>query len=57
MENKKEELIEQYNSIMKGYAPQNFVANNWPMENGVYKQYSAYEQSNNSVSGTSYNHK
>ena len=52
---KKEEIIEKYNSIMKGYEPQNFVPDNWPMENGVYKQYSAFEQSNTSVSGTSYN--
>ena len=51
----KEEIIEKYNSIMKGYEPQNFVPSNWPMENGVYKQYSAFEQFNGSVSDTSYN--
>lgn len=53
---KKEEILNKYNAMMKGYEPQVFVPNTWPMENGVYKQYSAYEESNNSVSGTSYNH-
>ncbi len=57
MENKNNKLIEMYNSIMEGYEPHDFVPRNWPMENGVYKQYSAYEQSNCSVSGTSYNNK
>lgn len=56
MDKKTEELIEKYNSIMKGYEYQTFVPNSWPMENGVYKQYSAFEESKNSVSGTSYNH-
>lgn len=54
MEIKKEELINKYDSIMKGYTPHNFVESNWPMENGVYKQYSAYEKPDNIVSGTSY---
>lgn len=54
MEIKKEELINKYDSIMKGYTPLNFVESNWPMENGVYKQYSAYEKPDNIVSGTSY---
>lgn len=56
MDSKEKNLIEKYNSMMRGYEPQTFVSGNWPMENGVYKQYSAFEESNNSVSGTSYNH-
>ena len=56
MDKKKKEIIEKYNTIMKGYEHQTFVPNYWPMENGVYKQYSAFEESNNSVSGTSFNH-
>lgn len=56
MDKKKKEIIDKYNSIMKGYEHQTFVPSSWPMENGVYKQYSAFEESNNSVSGTSFNH-
>lgn len=56
MDKKNEDLIEKYDSIMKGYEHQTFMSSIWPMENGVYKQYSAFEESNNSVSGTSYNH-
>lgn len=54
MDDKEKNIIESYNSIMKGYETQTFVSGNWPMENGVYKQYSAFNESDNSVSGTSY---
>ena len=50
-----EEIINKYQSIMNGFEHQTFVPSNWPMENGVYKQYSVFEESNNTVSGTSYN--
>lgn len=56
MDSKEKDIIEKYNSIIKGYEPQTFVTGNWPMENGMYKQYSAFKNSNYSVSGTSYKH-
>lgn len=54
MDGKDKEILEGYNSIMKDYEPQTFVSGDWPIENGVYKQYSAFDESKNSVSGTSY---
>lgn len=49
MDEKNNDLVEMYESIMKDYKPQDFVLNVWPMENGVYKQYSAYEKNSNSI--------
>lgn len=54
MENDNKDLVKQYTSIMKDYEPNLYTSGPWPMENGVYKQYSAYENQNNSVGGTSY---
>lgn len=53
-EEKESELLEQYNAFMDGYEPLSFVSGDWPMENGVYRQYSAFEESNNSIGGISY---
>ena len=52
--NDNKDLVEQYNSIMKDYEPKPFISGDWPMENGVYKQYSAFENQTVSVGGTSY---
>lgn len=54
MKNNYNDLSEKYHAIMEGFNPRPFIPSNWTMENGVYKQYSAYEKSDNSVSGTSY---
>lgn len=48
------DLLQQYDTIMEGYEPLTFVSGDWPMENGLYRQYSAFEESNNSIGGTSY---
>ena len=48
------DLLEQYNTIMKGYEPRPFLYGTWTMENGVYKQYSAYDNDGFSVGGTSF---
>ena len=53
-EEKESELLEQYNAFMDGYEPLSFVSGDWPMENGVYRQYSAFEESNNSIGGISF---
>lgn len=52
--NDNKDLVEQYKSIMKDYEPKPFISADWPMENGVYKQYSAFENQTVSVGGTSY---
>jgi len=49
-----EKLLKQYDALMKDYEPQPFVPTNWPMENGVYKQYSAFNQDDSSIGCTSY---
>ena len=49
------ELVEQLNDFLKDYDPP-FVSNDWPMENGVYKQYSAFDTSNTTVGATSFCH-
>ena len=54
MENKSQKLIEQYNKLLNGFEQQQFISNEWPIENGVYRQYSALDSSENSVSGTSF---
>lgn len=45
MDNKEMDLLQQYDAIMDGYEPLTFVSSDWPMENGVYRQYSAFEES------------
>lgn len=52
--NTNKDLVEQYSSMMKDYRPILYLSGDWPMENGVYKQYSAFENQNTSVGGTSY---
>ncbi len=55
MKNRNDNLSKMYEGVMNGFSSQPYVPGNWPMENGVYKQYSAFEKTNNSVGGTSYN--
>lgn len=54
MEERDKSLVEQYGELMHGYEPQQFISNVWPLENGVYRQYSAFESSGTVVSGTSF---
>ena len=53
-EEKDSELLKQYDTLMDGYEPLSFVSGDWPMENGVYRLYSAFEESNNSIGGISF---
>lgn len=54
MEEKSLKLIDQYKELLNGYESQQFISNEWPIENGVYRQYSALDCSEPSVSGTSF---
>lgn len=54
MEEKDLKLIEQYSELMKGFEDRQFIINEWPLDNGVYRQYSAIDSSGTSVSGTSF---
>ena len=54
MENKDITLIEQLDSLMQGFEQLQFVSKDWPIENGIYRQYSAFESFETSLSGTSF---
>ena len=54
MEEKDLKLKEQYDELMNGFEDRQFIVNEWPLENGVYRQYSALDSSVASVSGTSF---
>lgn len=43
---------EAYKRIMKGFCPSQYVNPEWEMQNGIYKQYSLYDDNCVSVSGT-----
>jgi len=32
-----------FNKFVDGYQPKPFISCEWPLENGIYKQYSAFE--------------
>lgn len=48
-------LSEQYSQLMRDYKPSPYVTTEWPMKDGMYQQYSGYEDNSPSVSGTSIN--
>ncbi len=48
-------LSEQYSQLMRDYRPSPYVTTEWPMKDGMYQQYSGYEDNSPSVSGTSIN--
>ena len=54
MEEKDIRLEEQYNELMNGFEQRQFIVNVWPIENGVYRQYSVFDSAETSVSGTSF---
>lgn len=41
-----------YEKMMKDYTPSQYVNTEWEMQNGIYKQYSLYDDNCVSVSGT-----
>lgn len=53
MEDKDLKLEEKYTELMHGFMDRQFIVNDWPLENGVYRQYSALDSSGTPVSGTS----
>ena len=53
MNEKEKSLQEQFNELMKGFNPK-WTSGEWLMENGIYKQYSAFETESTSIGGTSY---
>ncbi len=46
-------LTESCDRLMKDYKPSQYVNQNWPMKDGMYQQYSAFEDDVQCVSGTS----
>lgn len=54
MEEKDLKLKEQYDELMNGFEDRQFIVNEWPLENGIYRQYSALDSSGAFVSGTSF---
>lgn len=53
MEEKDIKLEDRYSELMNGFEERQFIVNEWPLENGVYRQYSALDSAGTSVSGTS----
>ncbi len=45
-------LTESYDRLMKDYKPSQYVNQNWPMKDGMYQQYSAFEDDVQCASGT-----
>lgn len=43
---------EAYEKMMKDYSPSPYVNTEWKMQNGIYKQYSVYDENCVSVTGT-----
>ena len=41
-----------FKQFVDGYEKSPYLSTEWPMENGLYKQYSAFEHSEPIVSGT-----
>ena len=54
MVNENKDLAKEYNAIMNGFSPEPLISGDWPMENGMYKQYSAFEDTSISMGCTSY---
>lgn len=52
-DNNKLRVEQAYESIVSGYTPSEFVNTEWKMRDGVYPQYSVYENNESYPSGTS----
>ena len=46
------DLKKDYEKIMDGYEPSQYVNKEWPMKDGMYQQYSAFEDDVQCTSGT-----
>ncbi len=54
MEEKDTKLRDKFDEFVRGYEHQKFISSKWPIDNGVYRQYSALDPSEVAVSGTSF---
>lgn len=41
-----------YDQLMKDYKPSQYINQDWPMKDGMYQQYSAFEDDVQCASGT-----
>lgn len=48
----KENIQRAFSELMKGYHPSEYVSQEWPMKDGMYQQYSAFENDVQCASGT-----
>ena len=46
------DLQQTYSDLMKGYQPSDYVNKEWPMKDGMYQQYSAFDSDIQCSSGT-----
>ena len=46
------DLDKSYDQLMKDYKPSKYVNQDWPMKDGMYQQYSAFEDDVQCSSGT-----
>lgn len=47
-----QDLTKAYSEFMTGYQPSDYVTKEWPMKDGMYQQYSAFENDVQCASGT-----
>lgn len=52
-DNKKSTIKPIYDQVISGYTPSKYVNTDWKMRNGVYPQYSVFENNESYPSGTS----
>lgn len=44
-------IVQAFSDFMEDYAPNPYINTEWPMENGVYQQYSGYDNTTICQSG------
>lgn len=52
-ENNKSKVERVYDQIVSGYTPSEYINTDWKMRDGVYQQYSVFENNESYPSGTS----
>lgn len=52
---KKKDIVKEYSDFMSGYIPSPYVNKEWPMEDGMYLQYSGWDNTEIGVTGTIHN--
>ena len=46
------DLAQTFSELMKDYQPSEYINKEWPMKDGMYQQYSAFENDVQCTSGT-----